>query len=556
MSSLAQKPTWLKNRLRQKRVEATARRLSGFLLDPKAVQSFLSRPRDNWLPLKFLKRKEAEALVYPLFDNFYTEPWTHQLVCFALGAELRQFEFTLDMGLGKTLIILNLLHYHILNSGLERTLVLAPSAVNVETWAKQIAKHRPDLRYVKLIGPQEERFKLIEEPADVYLMNYAGLSVYMTELEKKKGKKTLAMVPNKKLVQNFLARFNGVVFDESHLLGSHDSLVFRLCRRLSQSCAFRYGLTGTPFGRDITRLWSQFFLIDHGETLGETLALFRAAFFKGSVNFWGGADWEFDRDKEQELHRILQHRSIRYEDTECHDLPPLAPPERLPVAMSEEQRLYYSRAVRNIKESRGDFEAMKNIFLRMRQITAGFLGFRNEEDERLEIKFDPNPKIEAFKQVLECVPIGSKVVVYHEYLWSGRFICQALDELKIKYARISGLVKGAHQKIANYKQFLEDPATQVLVANSVSAGTGVDELQMVSRFVVFYELPPSPTTYRQAIKRVYRPGQQNRVYVYILEAERSVDAHVFGFLTEGADLFAAICRGDSKAVDLIVGSEV
>lgn len=510
------------------------------------VKAFLERPLDNWQHLKLEPRKQIQNVVFQQFDDFRTDPWTHQLVCQALGMAFPQFEFLLDMGLGKSFVVLNLIKYHMKNSGLESTVILSPTAVNVETWSKQVQKHRPDLRCVKLIGAQDDRFRVLEEPADVYLMNYAGLMVYMAELEeKKKNNKTFnKMTPNKKLVQNFLQHFNGVVFDESHLLGNTESLLYRLCRRLSNHCPFRYGLTGTPFGRDPTRLWSQLYLTDHGETLGTTLALFRQAFFSQKPKYWGGVDWTFNSKKEEVLHNTLQHRSIRYEDYECQDLPPLSAPEHLPVEMSAEQQLYYKRVLQKVKEQRGDFHSLESSFIRLRQITAGFIGFKNEADERLEVQFEQNPKIDALVGLLECVPVGSKVVIYHEFLWSGRLICKALDKLKVKYARISGLVKGAKQKIENYNQFLNDPQTRVLVANTVSAGTGIDELQMVSRFIVFYELPVDPKTYRQAVKRVHRPGQQNRVYVYILEMEHSVDGKVWGFIEEGRNLFTAICSGN------------
>ena len=548
---------WTRTIERETRIKR-ARRYSGNLLDPKVITAFLERPRDDWSNLKWLPRTKIESLVLPEFDDFHTEPWTHQLVCQAIGMVHQQFEFLLDMGLGKSFIILNLLRYHMQNSGLKSTLILMPSAVNVETWCKQIRRHRPELRYLSLLGTQEDRFRLLEEPADVYLMNYAGLMVYMAELEEKekKGRKFNKMTPNRQLVQNFLGRFNGVVFDEGHRLGNHDSLVYRLCRRLSQGCPFRYGLTGTPFGRDPTRLWSQFNLIDHGETLGETLAVFRQAFFTSTVNFWGGVKWEFATKKEELLHRIIQHRSIRYEDYECQDLPELLPPERLSITMTEEQRIYYKRVLQRVKEVRGDFRSLEGIFIRMRQITAGFLGFRNEADDRMQVQFKQNPKIDALRELMECVPVGSKMVIYHDFLSSGRLICEALDEMKIKYARISGLVKGAKRKIENYKQFLEDPKTLVLVANTVAAGTGVDELQMVSRFVIFYELPTSPTDYRQAVKRVHRPGQQNRVYIYILETVNSVDEKIWGFIQEGKDLFDAICKGNKTAIEAVIENEI
>jgi len=47
-------------------------------------------------------------------------------------------------------------------------------------------------------------------------------------------------------------------------------------------------MAGIPVGRDPQVLWAQFNYCDHGETLGETLGIFRAAFFRAETNYWSG----------------------------------------------------------------------------------------------------------------------------------------------------------------------------------------------------------------------------------------------------------------------------
>ena len=516
------------------------------LISPKVVQGFIDQPRDSHVWMKKLKRKELEDLVYPDWDQFEMEPRLHDLVCLALGITFPQFMFLLDMGLGKTALDLILLRYYKEKKGMGKGLILVPRAVNVESWAKQIKIHAPALNYVKLLGNAEDRYQLIEEDADLYLMNYAGLAVYMTEFgEGKKGKQKRYPVASK--VNKFVRRFTngGIVFDESHkLLGSQDSLVYRLAARVAKQCMVRYGGTGTLFGRDPLRAWSQFKIVDDGETLGSTMSLFRQAFYKGDVNHFGGIEWKFDSKREADVHRILQHRSIRYEDVEVEDLPQVVPVV-VPIELTAEQKIYYNKAIDGLIQSRGNFQLTDSFYHRTRQITAGFMGMKNEHDEKAEYVFEENPKLEALLSILESVPIDTKVVIFHYYRFTGQLIETVLAELGVtNYAVLRGGVK---RPIEHYNRFLNDPGCSVLVANTESGGTGIDELQNVSRFVVFYELPPNSSEFRQAWKRVYRTGQKRRVYRYLLEAPGSVDEKTWGFIEEGRELFQAICEGRSDA---------
>ena len=521
--------------------ERAKKYLAHSLISPKVVRGFLDAPRESHVWMKKLPRSTIKNLVTDEWKDFHTEPYLHQWVCMALGISYPQFLFLLDMGLGKTFVILNLLRYHKARTGLKQTLVLAPSAVNLDTWVKQITKHAPQLTYQLLVGSATEREALVETSADLCLMNYAGLSVYMTKFAKKtKGKGEHRVFVQSK-VNKFASRFNGLVLDESHKLGAQDALVSRLVGRVAENCHVRYGATGTPFGRNPLRLWSQFKLIDDGETLGETMPMFRQAFYTGKVNYFGGTEWTFDERLEPRLHQIIQHRSIRYEDEECNDLPKMVE-ETISVPLSAEQKVYYNRALAKLKETRGDYRSLQNPFMRLRQITAGFLGLKTEDDERTEEIFTENAKLAALLDLLESVPVGSKVVVFHEFHPSGELIEEVFKLLGVQYAAM----RGGKKNVVEYNRFLKDPACTALVANSVSGGTGVDELQYVSRFVVFYELPVNPADYWQAVKRVYRTGQSNRVYKYILEAKGTVDEKVYGFIKEGRNLFEAVCNGKAK----------
>src|SRR5512139_1162386 len=105
------------------------------------------------------------------------------------------------------------------------------------------------------------------------------------------------------LFKELCGRFGTLVLDESSNVKNHWSKSFGLCRRLSRMIPHRYCLTGTPIDKDPQDFWSQFWLIDHGHSLGETLGLFRSAFFVEKPNYWGGFEYEFKQTMKRELSR-------------------------------------------------------------------------------------------------------------------------------------------------------------------------------------------------------------------------------------------------------------
>lgn len=517
------------NRKRNSRVPV--RRWTGPVIAREVVSGYLNRELDDWRWIKDVKRKDLEKEVNGF--HFFTKPYQHQLACFTLGMHLPRFLFFLDMGGGKTKLSYDLYRYHQQQNGVKRMLAVSPSAVNVDTWSDELPIHAPSLFHVKLLGSKKERLELVQDTANVYLINYAGLMVYMT---KKVGRKR---VVDSAAARKFASMFDMLVLDESHLLGSHTSLVYRLCKILSRHCTVVYAMTGTPIGKDPVKYWSQFNIVDHGETLGTSIGLFRAAFYEAKQNFFGGMDYKFDRRMEKDLLDMIQHRSIRYEDTEFSDLPKKVF-RKMMLDWAEEPEAYADRIISEIREARGDLRVVDNVFMRMRQLAAGFLNVRGEDNDTAQIVFDENPKLDALESIIEQLAPGKKITVFHEFVFSGKMICDMLAKHKIKFARLGGSVK---DPITEKNRFYTDPNCIALVANSRSGSTGLNP-QKVCNTVVFYELPVSPIIRKQAIKRFHRDGQvEDRVFITDLLIRKSIDEQILRMLASGDNLFDVVVNG-------------
>lgn len=525
------------------RVQHAIRRQN--LLDPRAVRAFLERDLDDWRWVKEVPREELRGCVDKDF-RFHTDPRLHQLACFVLGTQLARFMFLLEMGSGKSKLLLDLIRYRKHLGQLRGALICVPNIINLASWEAQIGAHAPDLTFKVLAGTRTKRYQLLDaEHTDICLVNYGGLQTYMASATRRTRKGTTRRDMVYEDAEDFASMFNFVALDECHIgLSSVKTLQYQLTKLLSWKADFAYGATGTPFGRNPEKAWSQFHVIEQGETLGHSLAMFHAAFYTERFHPFNrsGIEYRFDTKKKLLLHRVLQHRSIRYSDKEFSDLPQVNY-HSISVQLTDVQVKRYNDLLDIGIEARSEGR-QEATWIRLRQTAAGYISVKGEDTERLEIIFSPNPKALALEQYMLELDEDEKVVIFHDYIPSGRIIRDVLTRMKIKHTGVGG---GWKDPIGNLRHFLTDPSMRVWVANCRAGGTGTDGLQQVARYGLFYEAPSSPTVRRQSIKRLDRDGQRRRVYITDLVASNvAIDQRVLASLASGIDMFQAVCEGKEK----------
>src|SRR5205085_11808192 len=119
-------------------------------------------------------------------------------------------------------------------------------------------------------------------------------------------------------------------------------------------------MTATPHGRNPEDLWGQMMIVDGGETLGQTLGLFREVFFNKQKSFFGRDNkWEFRTSRTRLLTQIMNNRSIRFEAAEA-DLPRVSEIVKA-CTLPEDAEQYYNRALETLRKAgKGNFREMKN----------------------------------------------------------------------------------------------------------------------------------------------------------------------------------------------------
>jgi SNF2 family DNA or RNA helicase len=526
------KPRWAKNK--RKRV----------LVPTRHVKAFLNRKRDDWRPYLDLTtrnlRNKWDALpVEPAIPFDYLND--DQRPLFLIGAKTHRFCFWADTGTGKTLLSIALTRYHRrLWDDFRSVLVLVPTKLNKAEWAREIKKHSPKSTCVILTGSSENKLKQLEGNETFIIETYGGFVKLLTKLVEAKKKKKQKLEPVQRLIQIVERRVQGLIMDESihaTMKKKHGSLIHRLCRRIADNCDMVYALNGTPFGKDPIDLWGQFKIVDGGYTLGETLGLFRAAFYNSSDNFWGGQDYTFDRTKERMLHNIIAHRSIRIE-ADKSKLPHLVP-RLIEVRLPVEAESIYEQAKSTLIASHGSFKEMNNAFLRLRQISSGFVGYWDDETgEKAKYVFSRNPKLDALLGLVDEICDHSKFIIFHDFIFSGRLICDELKAMGVGYVSLRDKKTNPDDVLERFNN--DNKVRGFVLNNQMAAGLNLQ----VARYGLFYESPVPVITRKQAVRRFERQySKHDRVWLYDFVVRGTQDARILEFHKTGEDFFRTIIDG-------------
>jgi len=504
------------------------------LLSPDTIKQYLARTLADYDWIKGFTGPQFDsdlAALNPQPD--LNKLWLHQKACFLLLLELKRFMLFLDMGGGKTNITLQLLKYRKERGEQPKAIVFVPYITSVDTWVEECAKHTPSLKCQPLVAGTAANLASLSEQADLYVICYQSAVAMLSKKESDGWSLKAADVRAK------FPGFDTLVCDEIHRCKSATSLTFRMCRAISAQCEYVLGLTGTPFGRDLGDLWPQFYLIDFGATLGNTFALYRESFFTKKAKYWGGYEYCFKQKMLPQLKQTIKNASISYTIDEFADMPPkdyvvqhIEPPEES-LGYTQSSTKLLRDAIKS-----GDYKAVQSNYLRLRQLSSGFLTLHADDSDKLQVQFNQNPKLDALAELIEDMPATSKAVIFHHFIYTNKLISDKLKSMKVKHARIWG---GQRDPIGELRKFKTDDKCRVLVINWKSGSSSLN-LQGANYLIVF-EQPESPIDRKQGEARVWRPGQTQRVIIYDLLVKNTVDSRLHKANECGKELLRELLDG-------------
>ena len=389
-----------------------------------------------------------------------------------------------DTGTGKTIMGLEIANHY------NKTLVLCPLSVIETAWIDDCHRFYPNKSIVKVWSDRGkyDRIKLLNEPADIYVMNYDSYKILRNN------------------VRN--AGFDCVIIDESSVMKNMSSQITQMIFDMIGFIKHRFVLSGCPTPNHNSEIFPQMKFVDP-DLFGNNYYGFLARYFHQDManpHFW----YQTDEDKERFFSR-LSGKSVFLSKEECVDLPEKVFEVRC-FDMAKKQRQYYDDIVKDIQEninqwSKFEFTAK---LMKLREVTSGFV--INKDQSIIDFE---NKKEQLLDETLK--ELGNRQII----VW-----CQFQHEIETLAAKFGGVgltskTKDRDEIIRNFK----NGNINLLFTHPKLIGKGLTFTGCA--YNIYYSLSFSYEEFKQSQDRIHRIGQNDKCTYIILQAKDSIEEKMY-----------------------------
>jgi superfamily II DNA or RNA helicase len=440
--------------------------------------------------------------------------WLQHLRAHDLGGILAD-----DMGLGKTAQTLAHLLLEKQAGRLDRpALVVLPTSL-VFNWQREAERFAPDLRVLKLHGPERsERFAQIPEH-DVCLTTYPLL---WRDHEKLAGHD-----------------YHLLILDEAQTVknaGSQAARAVRLLRARHRLC-----LTGTPLENHLGELWAQFDFLLPG-FLGESKDFTRT--------------WRTPIEKHGDMIRreVLARRIApfilrRRKDDVAKDLPPKTEVVRTVELTGRQRDLYETvritmdKRVREEIATRGFARSrivILDALLKLRQVCCDPRLLKSDAAMRVRER----AKLDLLMDMLDnLLAEGRKVLVFSQFTAMLDLIHATLTDAGIECVMLTGDTRDREAVVRSF----QEGSVPVFLISLKAGGVGLN--LTAADTVIHYDPWWNPAAENQASDRAHRIGQDKPVFVYKLIVAGSIEERIVTLQEKKAALAEGILANDEAALE-------
>lgn len=448
-----------------------------------------------------------EEMVTKLPKGFTTllPPYPFQKEVIVYGIVHPTAGLLLDVGLGKTYCAINIARFRIQQGQVNKVLVVSPATL-MFNWAREIEKYSEYSACV-LHAPRNERIELIESFAEdsTYfgVINYEALFPFYNWLYK---------IP-----------MDMLIFDESaRYVKTFGAKRTEALMNLSPYFKYKLMLTATPIANKPMDLWSQFMILDDGETFGDSFWSFKYGCFD-KIDYGYYEKYELKPSMVSRFRKKIHNTCIVKNKKEClPDLPEIIE-HTIHVEMDGGFSDTYNEVRRNIISEIETIEGTTRIsiqnvltkLIRLQQLTSGFMKNDSDEVERLVW----TPKLDAtVEEIKTIVDAEESCVIMCRFIPSIKLI---EEELRITNIPCDVMYGKTKNKDSVWKGFQQNDVP-VFIAQVQSGGIGIELFKEDSnpdkmQHMIIYEYTWYMDDKTQADGRIHRIGQLSKCrYVDII----------------------------------------
>lgn len=509
--------------------------------------------------------------------NYKTQPRGKQGEILERTWSYTALAFLCRPGTGKTKLGLDTAGMNWLADRIDAMLVIAPEGVDRQWIEEGVPKHLSDdvprvcgnyrsgmgkLAYEKLwrtmlrATPQYRTGTRMRRPLIILTMTFDGLQT-------PRGKKLALELAKSMRVMCDL--------DESHKASNHRSAVHKAIKPVMRASRVKRISTGTLIRQNPFSCWGQFELMGDAMLGFSTLSSFKSMYAEmlpesnrlmqtllrkvptdprtGKPRYIPQVQAKDDDGRPQyknlrDLRRRLDEVAVFLTLKDVNGKEPVVNEDPIYVQLTSEQRRVYDDLVKyGVAQAPGGqltAEGSLALSIRLAQVVGGHAP---SDDESTAAKLPgANPKLEALLD--KCDELGDeKLVIWCKFVPEQDTVTDALIE---KYGAdavvcYNGRMTGS-QKDAAKRAFIDHENVKFFVGQQKAGGTGLDGLQGVAHYMVFYSNDYPYLERLQAISRLARTDGADIVQVWDLIAEHTIDEDIVQCLKTAQDVSEAVLQ--------------
>lgn len=488
--------------------------------------------------------------------KFLIPPYKYQRDAFKFCIKRNNAGLLLDLGLGKTMIAINVARYRIQASQVRKVLIVCPISIMLN-WQKEISKfseYRSVLLYPSINRLNSLNQLYSNDKIKFAVINYESLAPLLKDLGilAIKGGKIIISSDHKKRIDDL--QFDMIIFDESARYIKTHSTQRTICSiLLADRAIYKLLLTGTLIANKPLDVWSQFRVLDGGQSFGNNFYIFRSKFFNKITYGNLFSKFTVKLDKINIIRAKINESCIIKTKKEANLELPDQIFQTIELILDEELGEIYrdveKKVLSEIETAQGQSEVtINNIMtrlLRLQQITSGFI----KDDKGKEVELRHKPKLKALMEQIELVLDNNEsAIIWCRFLKTMDLIENSLKRRKIKSVSMCGLDTGKI-KYEKWSSFQKSKDINIFIGQIESGGIGIELFKKNSiakaQHMFFYENTWSLDTRQQAIGRIHRIGQKSTCIYKDLIIKDTIDKRILLALSK-----------NKEVADMIIGHGV
>ncbi len=470
--------------------------------------------------------------------KFKTKPYKHQLTALEKSWNKDNFAYFMEMGTGKTKVLIDNLAMLYDKGKVDGALIIAPKGV-IGTWYNQeLPTHLPNhienvsvLWQPNINKKQKEKLDTLFETGEdlhILIMNVEAFSTEKgTEFAKKflRSHKSLVAIDESTTIKNPKAKRTKNITD------------------LSQLAKYRRIMTGSPVTKNPLDLYSQCEFL-HPYLLDFTsYYAFRNRYAEMKTLHMHGRQIQVVSHFKNlgELSDTLKNFSYRVLKEDCLDLPDKIYIKRNISLTTEQQKVYESMKEKALAILNGkqvtSVSALTQL-MRLHQITCGH--FVADDGSVQEVKSN---RLNELMDVLE--EVEGKAIIWAHYQHDIKKIIKSIEKVHGPGSVVDyyGLTAQEHRQ-PNIKKFQENDKCRFIVGTPQTGGYGITLTQ--ANTVVYYSNGYDLEKRLQSEDRAHRIGQKKSVTYVDIMAEGTVDEKIVKALRKKINIASEVMGEELK----------